>query len=216
MTIGRGEDPMKIKHDKRRRFRRLRKLATSLIVIALGIGFTLASAIIGLQHSLGKPRTTDEILVNQRYENAQSFTILNEQDVEDSRGTLYLVEWHNPQAIPCIGVIWIKAADSFDRLHIGQSNENCVSQRYSIDQYWGMRTWPRISFSVAFGYSGGAARVVVTWQDDTVSELQPVNGSYLAVNSAKSRVIESVAFHDESDRLLHRFPDSETSGTASS
>ena len=207
---------MKIKNDERQRTRRLPKLAISLLTIAFVTGLMLAASLFGLIESIDTRMSPEDILLNQRYENAQSFTILNELNVSEDRGTLYLVEWHGAETMPCIGLIWIKGASRPSDIGVGRANAHCVSDRYSIDQYWGMRSWPRITFSVAFGYSGDAANVVVSWQDDSVTELQPVHGSYLAVNGAKSRVIESVEFYDEAGSLLHQFPDSEKTEAAGS
>ncbi|MCY3832844.1 MAG: hypothetical protein OXG85_07485 [Chloroflexi bacterium] len=154
-------------------------------------------------------KTLEDLLVSQRYENTDSYIILNEQLIEEPRGMLFVVGWHDREAASCIGLIWIAAPSHLlGHYRVGRANANCISEPYSIDQYWGMRSWPRIPFSVAYGFSREAARVTVTWQDDSITEAQPVNGSYLAVNSAKSRVIESVDFFDESGGLLHRFPDS--------
>ncbi len=200
---------MKRKNEEIGRLSRPLRLAASIVGFAFISALTMLSAQFALLESVDARMTPEDLLLSPRYEKAQSFIILHEEAVSEGRGTLYLVEWHNAEALPCLGLIWIAAADDpSGPFRVGLANAQCIAEPYSIDQYWGMRTWPRVTFSVAYGYSGDADHVAVIWQDDSVTQLRPVNGSYLAVNSAKSRVIESVAFYDRSGGLLHRFPDS--------
>ena len=199
---------MKKKNDEKVRFRRLARLAIALVAIALFTALLLASSLFALHDMEKAGKTPEDLLVRQRFEKTDSYAILHERAIDEPRGKLYLVGWHDREAASCIGLIWIAAPSRlFGDYRAGRANAHCFSEPYSIDQYWGMRSWPRIPFSVAYGFSGSAARVVVTWQDDSITELQPRNGSYLAVNSAKSRVIDSVEFFDEAGVRLHQFPD---------
>lgn len=201
--------PAKVKRGEAHHPRRIVRLGIALVIIAFIAPLLLLSLFFGMLHSKESSLSPERILVAQPYENTQAFTILQEQLVPEPRGTLFLIGWHRADASACIGLVWIaESSSSFESNSVGRTNAECPGARYSVDQFWGMRSWQRIPFSVAYGYSGAATKVVVDWQDHTRTELKPVNGSYLALNPAKSRVIESVEFYSGPESLLYRFPDS--------
>ncbi len=199
---------MKRKNSHRPRPQQLARLGIALVCIPLAAALLILSLALGWLHGNQSALSPLDALVDRAYFGAPAYTILQEVAVPEPSGTLFLVGWHNPDATACIGLVWVTAPRFYsDSVSVGHTNAHCPRDTYSIDQFWGMRTWQRIPFSVAFGYSGGADKMVVIWQDDMRTELKPVAGSYLAINPAKSRVIETVDFFDVTGKLLHRFPD---------
>ena len=143
-----------------------------------------------------------------------SYAILQEVLRTEPVGTLYLTGWIEPPGIRCLGMIWIEQSRSPQSGYdFHGSMAECDLDRYSIDQFWTGYGWDHDPFSVAYGYSGRAASIVVTWQDGTVTRHAPVNGTYLSIHQERLQVIESVDFRDLSGALIYRFPDSKRSET---
>lgn len=212
-----SEQSVKRKNSEKRRMRQFARLGIALVCIPLAVALLLFSMAIGWLHGKQRMSAPEDKLVHEPYAGTPAYTVLQELAVRQPSGTLYLVAWHRPDTSACIGLIWIAAPHSLaDSASVGRANADCYRASFTIDQFWGMRTWQRIPFSVAYGFSRDAAEVVVTWQDDLLTAIQPIHGSYLAINPAKSRVIKAVDFYDASGLLLFRFPDSAKSPRAES
>lgn len=204
---------MKKKNSEGRLARWLPRVAIALIIVPLAVPLMGFSFIVGLLYYDDASRTEADLLVESAFMLRDAFTILQRQPLDEPDEALYLVGWRNSKGTPCIGVIRVDATRTlFGSFFGGGWKADCDLARFSVDQFWGRRGEFFSRFSLAYGYSGDAARVDVTWHDKSVMRVKPVNFTYLARRADGKQVIASIEFYGADDALLHRFPRSTSSG----
>ena len=195
----------------------LRAGATLILIIAL-IPLVLLSFKLGMVHHASVNSGAREAMLgdNSPFVHAQAYTVLQQVQQADPAGTLVLAGWIEAQGTKCLGVIRMKQNRRTENSHAFHGSiTECDLDRYSIDQFWTGKLWDHEPYSFAYGYSGDAASVVVTWQDNTVTPQTPVNGTYIAIHKARWLAIRSVDFYDADGALIYRLPDAKRPNTAS-
>ena len=196
----------------------LPRIGISFVLLLLLVPTTLFSFVLGMLHQEDASPTRLDALVGQftNFVHTPSYTILQEIQRAEPAGSLYLSGWIMPDATACLGVIWIgQSRGVLSGYDFHGSVAECDLDQFSIDQFWTGYGWDPVPFSAAYGYSGDAARAVVTWQDGTIKRLAPIDGTYLAIHEERLQVIEAVDFYDAEDSLIYRFPDDKRAEMAS-
>lgn len=209
---------MKKKNSDSRVHRWLLRTGVAFILILALIPVVLGSFKLGMLHHAGINSGRMEAMLNDNspFMHAQAYTVLQQVAQADPAETLFLAGWIEPQGTKCLGVIRVKQNRRTDSSHAFHGSiTECDLDRYSIDQFWTGELWDHEPYSFAYGYSGDADSVVVTWQDDTVTPYIPVNGTYIAIHEARWLAIRSVDFYDADGALIYRFPDAKRPDNAS-
>ena len=206
----------KAKNSEKRRLRWAKAIGIALFIAVFTSPLMVISFFAGLlSYEDGSPTSVDELAREFSASFPDAYTILQQDLRAEPSGTLYLAGWIQPTETSCLAAIWVKQYRGIRGPHAFQgSKADCGLGRYSNDQFWTGTGWSHNPFSVAYGFSGDAKTIVVTWQDKTVTNVTAVNGSYLAIHEEKSQVIKSVDFYNDSGSLVYRFPDSMRTGAS--
>ena len=209
---------MKAKNSEKRARRWLPRIGIALVLLPFLVPVMMLSYIFGMFYIEDDSPTPMDALVGgfTALGHTPSYTILQDEALVEARGTLYLAGWIKPTETRCLAVIRVGPSGGIEKGYaFAGSIAECALDRYSINQYWTGGFWDHEPFSVAYGYSGDAERIVVTWQDKSVTRHTPVNGTYLAIHDEKQQVIRSVDFYSASGSLIYSLPDSKRSEIAS-
>ena len=209
---------MKRKNSDRHMRRWLLRIGAAFFLILTLIPVVLLSYKLGtLQHASTNAGPMEAVMDgNNPFVHAPAYTVLQEIKHADPFGTLILAGWIERKGTKCLGVLTAKQNHRIDKTHAFHGSiKECNLGRYSIDQFWTGKLWDSKPYSFAYGYSGDAQSVVVTWQDNAVMPLTPVNGTYTAIHEARWLAIRSVDFFDADGGLIYRLPDAIRPDTAS-
>ena len=196
-------------------------------LLPMGVAFLLLLALIpvmalcyklGMVHQSSINSEPQAALLdgNSPIVHAPAYPVLQQVQPANPLETLVVTGWIEPKGTKCLGVIRFEQNRPIDTSHAFHGSiTECDLDRYSIDQFWTGKLWDHEPYSFAYGYSGDAASVVVTWQDNTVTPYTPVNSTYIAIHEARWLAIRSVDFFDADGVLIYRLPDDKRRGTAS-
>jgi len=209
---------MKRKNSDRRMRRWLLRTGVAFFLILTMIPVALLSYKLGMLHNAGNNSGPMDALLddNGLFVHAPAHTVLQKVQGVDPSATLFVAGWIEPKGTKCLGVLRVKQNHRIGNSHAFHGSiTECDLDNYSIDQFWTGKLWEHEPYSFAYGYSGDAESVVVTWQDNTVTPHTPVNGTYIAIHEARWLSIRSVDFYDADGALIYRFPHAKRTDSAS-
>lgn len=127
-------------------------------------------------------------------------TRLLKQNIAEAGLSLYLTGWVERGQRYCLGI----SAYASEPAHIGGyryygSQTKCITRvsypPHSVWQFW-LRRGEEPAISVAYGYSGHAARVALRWQDGTSTTVAAEHGVFMAVELREALTVRSLAYLD--------------------
>ena len=209
---------MKRKNSDSRVHRWLLRTGMAFLLILALVSVVLLSFNLGMLHhgSVNSGPSGAVLDDNSPFVHAPAHTVLRQVQRADLAGTLFLAGWIEPKGTKCLGAMRVKQNHRLDNGHgFHGSITECDLDRYSIDQFWTGKLWDREPYSFAYGYSGDAESVVVTWQDNTVTQDTPVK-QHVYCDSRGEMAGDSIdRLYDVDGALIYRLPDARRRGTVS-
>lgn len=201
---------MKRKTSRRYFPSRAAKIGIALVVLPIAAPLMFLSFFFGALFYDDVAETVEGGLLSAFHGKAPAVAIFAEREIADASISLFLGGWSQAGNRHCLSLAVMINRPNWSFGYSGFSTKtDCVIREryppYSIEQFWWRSTDQPIS--VAYGYSGGAAAVEVSWGDGESTVAKPENGVYLTHSAKNAEPILSVDFYDLDGALLFRLPD---------